>query len=346
MRKRQIMRNLSKPLLLATGLATGLAFTAPLRAQTDFGDVISDVAQTLIQQELDKNAYIAAREANTIAAYRDYLAKFPKGIYRVNAQNAIARLGGSTDPAVIGAAEAEARLGITFNQRVTVQRVLTRLGYNTYGSDGVWGRNTRAAILAWQRDRGDTGTGYLTRVQLQALMGSGTVVVPPGNPPPDGTLTAAETEAQLGLTRSQRITIQSQLTKIGYNTGVADGLWGSRTRGAIAAWQKANKQRETGYVTGPQVQLIARQAGTVAPPPTDGTTNAALEESLLGLTVSEKIALQRGLTRLGYSTYGADGVFGRNTRAAIAAWQRDEGVTVTGYLTADQVRQIRVDTGV
>jgi peptidoglycan hydrolase-like protein with peptidoglycan-binding domain len=46
-----------------------------------------------------------------------------------------------------------------------------------------------------------------------------------------------------------------------------------------------------------------------------------------------------------YATYGADGVFGRSTRAAIGAWQRDEAVEVTGYLTADQVRQIRVDTG-
>jgi len=339
------MRSLSKPLLLATGLATGLAFAAPARAQTDLGDVVSGVAQSLIRQELDKNAYIAAREANTIAAYRDYLAKFPDGIYRVNAQNAIARLGGTDEPGAATAAQIEARLGITFNQRVAVQRQLTRLGYSTYGADGVWGRNTRSAILAWQRDSGQTGTGYLTQAQLETLLDGGAVVTPPGNPPPGGVLTAAETEAQLGLTRSQRITIQSQLTKIGYNTGVADGLWGSRTRAAISAWQKANKQTQTGYVTGAQVTLIAKQAGTVTPPPGDGAGNAALEESLLGLSVSEKVALQRGLTRLGYSTYGADGVFGRNTRTAIAAWQRDEGATVTGYLTADQVRQIRVDAG-
>lgn len=340
------MRSLSKPLILATGLATGLAFTAPVRAQTDIGDVVSGVAQSLIRQELEKNAYIAAREANTIAAYRDYLAKFPDGIYRVNAQNAIARLGGTAEPGAATAAQIEARLGITFSQRVAVQRQLTRLGYSTYGADGVWGRNTRSAILAWQRDSGQTGTGYLTQAQLETLLDGGAVVTPPGNPPPGGVLTAAETEAQLGLTRSQRITIQSQLTKIGYNTGVADGLWGSRTRAAISAWQKANKQTQTGYVTGAQVTLIAKQAGTVTPPPSEGASNAALEESLLGLTVSEKVGIQRGLTRLGYSTYGTDGVFGRNTRNAIAAWQRDEGATVTGYLTADQVRQIRVDAGV
>ncbi len=41
---------------------------------------------------------------------------------------------------------------------------------------------------------------------------------------------------------------------------------------------------------------------------------------------------------------GLDGVFGRNTRAAILGWQRDEG-EVMGYLTADQVRELRVEAG-
>jgi len=38
-------------------------------------------------------------------------------------------------------------------------------------------------------------------------------------------------------------------------------------------------------------------------------------------------------------------MFGRNTRAAISGWQRDEGLAVTGYLAADQVRELRVQTG-
>lgn len=340
------MRTLPMTLILATGLATsGLAAPVHAQGKADIGDVISGVAQSLIQQELDKNAYIAAREANTISAYRSYLDRYPQGIYRANAEQAIARLGGTTQGSVT-AAEAEARLGITLAQRVAVQRELTRLGYSTYGSDGVWGRNTRSAIGAWQRGTGQTATGYLTEAQLQVLATTNPRVHPPVNPPVDGSLSAAETEAQLQLTRSQRIELQGQLTRIGYDTGLADGLWGSRTRAAIGAWQKANKQAETGYVTGPQVRLIAQQAGKVAVPPTGGGADAALEERLLGLTPTERAELQRGLTRLGYSTYGADGVFGRNTRAAIAAWQRDEGATVTGYLTADQVRQIRVDTGV
>lgn len=337
------MRTLPLSLILAAGV--GLA--APVQAQSDLRDVISDLAETMLAQELDKTAYLAAQEANTVSAYRNYLAKYPRGVYRANAERALARLGapveGTTPPpgeeGTISAAQAEARLGITYSQRVAVQRELTRLGYSTYGADGVWGRNTRSAIGAWQRATDQTRTGYLTEAQLRVLLQGGTVVPPPE----EGTSTPPQVEATLGLTRTQRITIQNQLTKLGYNSGVADGLWGSRTRAAISSWQKANKQAVTGYVTAAQVRLIAQQAGPdEGISPNDG---AALEERLLGLTSSERADLQRRLTRLGYATYGADGVFGRNTRAAIAGWQRDEAVEVSGYLTADQVRLLRVQTG-
>ena len=42
------------------------------------------IAEGLLQQEMDKQAYIAAQNANTAAAYQNYLKKYPKGLYRVN----------------------------------------------------------------------------------------------------------------------------------------------------------------------------------------------------------------------------------------------------------------------
>ncbi|WP_309663267.1 peptidoglycan-binding protein [Tabrizicola sp.] len=333
------MRSFTLPLILAASLG----LTTPVAAQSDFEDLLGGLAQGLIQQELDRNAYIAAQEANTASAYRGYLAKFPKGKYRTNAEQALARLGVPVEGSTAAAAQAEARLGITYSQRIAVQRRLTRLGYNTYGADGTWGRNTRNAIATWQRDEGETATGYLTGAQLRALVG-GVVVTPPDDETPPGNLSAAQVEASLGLTRTQRTNIQRQLTKIGYDAGVADGLWGSRTRAAISAWQRANRQSQTGYVTAAQVKLIGTQAGSVTPAPDDGNS-AALEESLLGLSTNEKADLQRRLTRLGYNPLRTDGYFGPGTRRAIGEWQGDEGEPVTGYLTADQVRMIRVETG-
>jgi peptidoglycan hydrolase-like protein with peptidoglycan-binding domain len=333
------MRSFTLPLILAASVG----LTTPVFAQSDLEDVIGGIAQSLIEQELDRNAYIAAQQANTGRAYRDYLAKFPKGQYRVNAERALAKLGEPVDNQAATAAQAEARLGITYTQRVAVQRQLTRLGYNTYGADGAWGRNTRNAIATWQSDSGEKVTGYLTEAQLRVLV-KGVVVTPPADDLPAGSLTAAQVEARLSLTRTQRTDIQRQLTKIGYDAGVADGLWGSRTRTAISAWQRANRKTQTVYVTAAEVKLIASQAGTVAQPPS-GEDAAALEESLLELTVAERVDVQRRLVRLGYSPNRTDGVFGPGTRRAIGDWQGDGGESVTGYLTADQVRLLRVQTG-
>lgn len=333
------MRTFTLPLILMAsfGLST------PVLGQ-DLGDVIGGIAQSLIQQEVDRNAYVAAQNANTVSAYRDYLAKFENGRYRTNAENALARLGTPVEGSPASAAQAEARLGITITQRVSVQRELTRMGYKTYGTDGVWGRNTRSAISNWQRDRGDKVTGYVTGEQLR-LLARGTVVTPPSEDQSSGDLTPAQIEAALRLTRAQRITIQRQLKAVGYDAGVADGLWGSRTRAAISAWQRGNQGTPTGYVTETQVRLIANQAGTAAAAPDDSASGPALEESLLGLTRAERVDLQRRLVRLGYKSSPTDGIFSSETRRAVAEWQAREGQTATGYLTADQVRLIRVETG-
>ncbi|KIN73555.1 peptidoglycan-binding domain-containing protein [Sulfitobacter guttiformis] len=419
------MRTFTLPLILMAsfGLST------PVLGQ-DLGDVIEGIAQSLINQEVDRNAYVAAQNADTVPAYREYLAKFKNGQYRANAENALARLGTPVEGSPASANQAEAKLGITVAQRVSVQRELTRLGYRTYGADGVWGRNTRSAISSWQRDRGDKVTGYVTGKQLR-LLARDTAVTPPAEnlasvdltapqvearlgitvaqrvsiqreltrlghstygadgvwgrntrsaisswqrdrgdkvtgyvteeqlrllsrgiavtPPTENTLsgglTAAQTEAALRLTRAQRIAIQSQLTVIGYDAGVADGLWGSRTRSAISAWQRAHQGAQTGYVTASQVKLIASQARTAAAAPDDSASGPALEESLLELTRAERVDLQRRLVRLGYKSLPTDGIFSSETRRAVAEWQADEGETATGYLTADQVRLIRVETG-
>ncbi len=50
------------------------------------------------------------------------------------------------------------------------------------------------------------------------------------------------------------------------------------------------------------------------------------------LSFEDKKRLQERLTELGYSTGGVDGQIGPNTRKAIRAWQRDNGVVADGYV--------------
>jgi len=56
---------------------------------------------------------------------------------------------------------------------------------------------------------------------------------------------------------------------------------------------------------------------------------------------SVRAQAQRYLSLLGYNTYGADGVFGPRSRAAIAAWQGASGYRADGYLPRQQFRALR-----
>lgn len=142
-----------------------------------------------------------------------------------------------------------------------------------------------------------------------------------------------------GLTRDQRVTVQQRLNALGYSTNGADGNFGPGTRRAIALWQRDRGYTQTGSLSTAQANEILR--GTTAA--AGGTAAAAAtglgpadDEADLGLSRSQKAAIQAALTQRGYDTRGIDGAFGRGTRSAIASWQQANGMEATGYLTAAQ----------
>jgi len=267
-----MMRTSALQLVLCAGLVAGAGLTAaPLQAQ-NLGDIVSGVAETMIQQERDKAAYAQAQRTNTAVGYRTYLDNFPNGAFVNEARNAWQRLGGDrwqnqnpnqnqwnnrqdyNRPDGMSPAAREANIGITRNQRVTIQRQLTALGYSTGGSDGVWGRNTRNALARWQSDNGYPASGYLNEEQFRILNrggSSGNTVQPVGN--------AASEEARLGLSRTEKRDVQIRLNRLGYNTGGADGVWGRNTRNAIANWQGDQGESATGYLTGQQWRALQNQ---------------------------------------------------------------------------------------
>ncbi len=63
-------------------------------------------------------------------------------------------------------------------------------------------------------------------------------------------------------------------------------------------------------------------------------------EEALALSRDERRAIQRELTLLGFDPRGIDGIIGPATRAAISAWQRQNGHDPTGFLDRDQVFQL------
>lgn len=69
---------------------------------------------------------------------------------------------------------------------------------------------------------------------------------------------AAETTLHLSTTDRQHV--QVALTALGFATNATDGVFGSRTREMIAAWQKSRNEVPTGFVTGPENRALQRDA--------------------------------------------------------------------------------------
>lgn len=77
--------------------------------------------------------------------------------------------------------------------------------------------------------------------------------------PQQAAVPGVKTEQALNLSNPERATIQRWLSRLDYDTGTADAVFGQRTRSALAAWQKANGKQQTGYLDAEQVRMIRQQ---------------------------------------------------------------------------------------
>ena len=75
---------------------------------------------------------------------------------------------------------------------------------------------------------------------------------------------------------------------------------------------------------------LGGSAGVLANWPTD---EPALDQS-------SAVALQQGLTDLGFPTGGVDGVFGARTRQAIRAYQESRGLPAAGFPTETLIERV------
>ena len=77
-----------------------------------------------------------------------------------------------------------------------------------------------------------------------------------------------------------------------------------------------------------------------SPPPSPPPVSPLAGEQALALSREKRRTIQRALTEQGFDTGGIDGVFGRNTRFAIRAFQQASGFEPTGFLTNAQVDKL------
>jgi len=137
------------------------------------------------------------------------------------------------------------------------------------------------------------------------------------------------------LNRDQTLELQTLLNSIGYDAGEPDGLFGSKTRGAVRGFQADQGLAPDGFPTLALLDRVRVRAG-VAPEP-------AREPR--GLDRSGVRELQRLLNRLGYNAGPADGEIGSRTRAAIRAFERARGMEVRGRATDVVLEAARATAG-
>ena len=82
-------------------------------------------------------------------------------------------------------------------------------------------------------------------------------------PMPRPNLTVETPEAQtLALARTEIVTIQRNLQRLGFRPGKADGIFGPRTRAAVRGWQKSSGIPSTGLPDRLQLAQMAREASS------------------------------------------------------------------------------------
>ena len=239
------------------------------------------------------------------------------------------------------AEDIENRLGLDRNERRGIQQDLTYLGYDTRGVDGVFGNGTRTAIREWQRHERFPATGYLTADQIRLLSQQGDRAREELQS--NDRRFWAETGAD-GTERNLRRYLERH----------PNGLFANRARAELArltsltdeqAWARAvqldspdgYRQYLRDFPNGIYKDIARSRIGT---PPAVVDNDAKRVEDALRLNPLTRLLIEQRVADLGFNTGPRDGNFDLATRQAFRAFQRDRGMEVTGYVTADMIRRL------
>ena len=125
-------------------------------------------------------------------------------------------------------------LGSRSSDVKTLQEMLNAKGYNAGSVDGIFGRNTRAAVIAFQNANGLAADGIVGKLTWAKLYDT-TAALPAAS-----TATGTQPMVYRGSRGDAVRKLQELLNKKGFDCGAVDGIFGSKTYAAVMAFQKAN----------------------------------------------------------------------------------------------------------
>ncbi len=310
-------------------------------------------------------AWRAARAADAIAAYQDYIRRFPDGPNVAEANRLIRAIQSEPNRA---ARLGEEALGLSRDQKRAVQRNLSILDIDPRGIDGLFGAGSRAAIGRWQSANGVATTGYLTRDQIARLdaqaarraaeleaeaearrleqerqdRGYWAATGAAGDEPglraylkryPDGVF-AEVAQTRLEVYEEQKRAAAAQADRAAWDRAVAAGTvagyrdyLAANPNGAFAQEARARIEDLTEETSNEQANATARQA-----------------EEALKLNKQTRSLIEGRLEALGLKPGEVDGEFDKATRRAIRRFQQARDLPVTGFLSQQTVVRILADS--
>ena len=126
--------------------------------------------------------------------------------------------------------------------------------------------------------------------------------------------------------------VQKMLNDRGFRTGGVDGQMGPQTQAALVNFQKAEKQQPTGKLDKSTLAALGVQKA-------DGTPRAS-DSKYRPATIRKA---QETLNARGFKAGAANGVMGETTRSALRAFQKSEGIVVTGNLNPRTLARLGID---
>jgi len=146
---------------------------------------------------------------------------------------------------------------------------------------------------------------------------------------------------QIGDSGSAVRKVQKRLIALGYLSGSADGSFGNMTKDAVKAFQQNNGLKVTGKVNSTTLYKLdsssAVKAGESSSSSSSSSSDGTCSPGDTGAAVRK---VQKRLIALGYLDGSADGDYGNMTKNAVKAFQKRNGLSVTGSVNSKTLAKL------
>ena len=225
------------------------------------------------------------------------------------------------------------RMGDTGSDVILLQTRLYALAYYSGKIDGKFGSGTYQAVIAFQEANSLKADGICGSETISVLFSANAIDNGiESTPAPTTKVVITEsnvTTVQAGSMGSAVLSVQTRLFELGYYISRLDGVFLDEDVTALKLFQKVNGLTQDGKA-GYETQKLLFSDDALAAPVSASSEEYTYTTLRYGDSGTEVSAMQKRLIELGYLSGEADGNYGLQTKAAVLAFQRENGLVRDG----------------